>query len=110
MSRHPVAATLSSVTRALLDLSAAEVATRIQAVTVTAAVGPVVVRVGDEVHGCRNVGIDLPRGRRSAAEGRALGNRVWAALEVAGVVMVATAGAPRGTGDILGNVRVGRSP
>jgi hypothetical protein len=62
--------------------------------------------VGDEVHGYRNVGIDLPCGRRSATEGRVLHNRVWAALEVAGVVMTETAVAPKVGGDLRGNVLV----
>jgi hypothetical protein len=89
-----------------LNLTALDVAARVQTVAAAAARGPVVVRVGDEVFGYRNVGVDLPRGRRSAAEGRLLRNRVWVALETAGVVMAETAGAPKVGGDMLGSVRV----
>jgi hypothetical protein len=44
---------------AFLDLPAADINARVQAIAATAAGGPVVVRVGDEVHGYRNVGVDL---------------------------------------------------
>jgi hypothetical protein len=88
-----------------LNLTAIDIAARVQAIAAAAA-GPVVVRVGDEVYGYCNVGIDLPRVRRSAAETRLLRNRLSRALETAGVVMAATAGAPRVVGDVLGSVRV----
>jgi hypothetical protein len=94
------------MSRAFLDLAAADINARVQAISDTAAGGPVVVRVGDEVYGYRNVGVDLPCGRRSAAERRLLRNRVRTALEVAGVVMAETAVAPKVGGDLRGNVLV----
>ncbi len=108
--RRPGTGTVVVVSSAFLDFTSAAVAARVQAVATAAAGGPVVVRVGDEVHGFRNVGVDLPRARRSAAEGRLLRNRVRAALEGAGVILAPTAIAPKVEGDILGNVRVRELP
>jgi hypothetical protein len=87
-------------------LTAADIAARVQAVAATVADGPVVVHVGNEVHGFRNVGVGLPRRRRSANESCLLRKRVWAALEAAGVTMAETADEPKVAGDLLGNVRV----
>jgi hypothetical protein len=92
--------------RAFLDLAPADIGARVQAIATEAAGGPVRVQVGDEAHGYRNVGVDLPKGRRSAAEGRSLRKRLWAALEGAGVVMAENAIAPKVTGDLRGSVRV----
>ena len=92
--------------RPFLNLSADEIAARIHAAASAAIGAPVVVRVGDEVHGYRNVGVDLPRGRRSAAEGRRLLNRVRAALEARGVPLAETALAPKVGGDIRGSIQV----
>jgi hypothetical protein len=89
-----------------LNLSADEIAARIHASATAAAGAPVLVRVGDEVHGYRNIGVDLPRGRRSAVEGRRLLNRVRAALEARGVPLAETALAPKVGGDIRGSVQV----
>jgi hypothetical protein len=97
--------TLHFVSTPFLNVPAADIVARIRVVASAAADGPVVVRVGDDVHGYRNVAVDLPRGRRSAAEGRRLRNRVWTALEAAGVVMAETAGAPKVGGDLRGNVQ-----
>jgi hypothetical protein len=60
------------------------------------------VRIGGEVFGYRNIGVDFPPGRWSAAEGRLL----RAALEAAGVPSAENALAPKVAGDLLGNVRV----
>ena len=91
---------------AFLGATADEITARIQAAASQAAGGPTVVRVAEEAYGSRNVGIDLPRGRRSAAEGRAMRRRVREALEAAGVALVETAIAPTVAGDMRGTVRV----
>ena len=91
---------------AFLDLAPADIVARVEAVAAGAAGGPVRVRVGDEAHRYRNVGVDLPKGRRSASAGRLLRSRVWAALEGAGFVMAENAIAPKVTGDLRGSVRV----
>ncbi len=92
--------------RAFLDATPAQILARLEAVAAAAAGGPVRVRVGDEVFGCRNVGVDLPAGRRSASATRRLRNALHRALEAAGVVQAETAVAPRVGGDLTGNVRV----
>ncbi len=92
--------------KAFLDVAPAEIVARLQAVAAAAAGGPVTVRVGEEGLGCRNVGVELPPGRRSASAGRLLRARVRSALEAAGVVLVETTLAPRVGGDVAGNVRV----
>jgi hypothetical protein len=94
-----------------LGFSPADVAARVGAVASEAAGGPVVVRVGDEVFGCCNVGVDLAptRRRRPAAAGRALRRRVLDALERAGVVLAELAIAPRVAGELRGSVRVRES-
>jgi hypothetical protein len=61
---------------AFLDVPLADIIARIQAIANAAAGGPVVVRLGEEVFGYRNVGVDVPVGRRSAAESRRLRARV----------------------------------
>jgi hypothetical protein len=83
-----------------------EIVARVDAAATAAADGPVLVRVGDDVHGYRNLGVDLLRCRRSAAESRLLRSRVWAALEAAGVVMAQAAVAPKVGGDFRGHVQV----
>jgi hypothetical protein len=67
--------------RSFLNASAADVVARVHAAVTTATGGPMVVQVGDEGRGFRNVGVDLPRARRSARESRFLRHRVWTALE-----------------------------
>lgn len=89
-----------------LGLSPADVVARIHAVASAAASATVTVRLGDEVFGCRNVGLDLPAQRRSATATRLLRARVRDALERAGVILAETALAPRVSGDIRGSVRV----
>lgn len=89
-----------------LGLSAADVVARLVALASAAAGGKVTVRLGDEGIGCRNVGIDLPRERRSAAATRLLRQRVRGALERNGVILAETALAPPVGGDIRGSVRV----
>jgi hypothetical protein len=89
-----------------LAATPAQIVARLQAVAAAVAGAPVVVRVSDEVFGCRNVGVDLPPGRRAAGAGRLLRDRVRSALEAAGVVLAETAVAPRVGGDVTGNVRV----
>jgi hypothetical protein len=89
-----------------LDVSAPEIAARIEAIASSAAGAPVLVRVAAEAYGSRNIGIDLPPGRRSALEGRAMRGRMREALERAGVVMAVTAIAPKAAGDLRGTVRV----
>jgi hypothetical protein len=59
----------------------ASIVARIETIATAATGEPVVVRFGEEVHGWRNVGIDLARRRHSTAEGRLLPNRAMAALE-----------------------------
>jgi len=92
--------------RAFVDATPAQIVAHLQAVATAVAGGPVTVRVGAEVFGCRNVGVDLPAERRSASAARLLRGRVRAALEAAGVVLAETAVAPRVGGDLTGNVRV----
>jgi hypothetical protein len=106
LSRAPLTSTLSIMSSPFLNLPEAGIVSRIETIASAAAGEPVVVRVGEEVLGWRNVGVDLPRRRRSAAEGRLLRERVLAALEGAGVVRTATAGAPKVDGQLLGHVRV----
>jgi hypothetical protein len=91
---------------AFVDAAPAQIVARLEALGASAALAPVTARVGEEAFGCRNVGVDLPRARRSTDERRALVNRVRAALEAAGVVLAETAVAPRVRGDVVGNVRV----
>jgi hypothetical protein len=93
-----------------LDLAAADIIDRIQAIASAAAGGPVVVRVGEEALGHRNVGIDLPAGRRSAAEGRSLRARMRAALEAGGVPLAENTLAPRVGGVIRGAIPVRETP
>ena len=92
--------------RAFLNASGDEVVARLGAVAAEVAGAPVVVRVGEDTLGFRNVGVDLPAGKRTAAARRLLVNRMRNALEVAGMALVETAIAPKVDGHILGNVRV----
>ncbi|MFT3773972.1 MAG: hypothetical protein QM820_52050 [Minicystis sp.] len=89
-----------------LGLSSADVAARLSAIASAAAAGPVDIHLGDDVFGCRNIGVDLPRQRRSATATRLLRQRVRDALERAGVVLAESALAPKVAGDIRGSVRV----
>ena len=89
-----------------LDLDAEEIAARLRVVASAVAGAPVEVRVGDEATGFRNVGVDLPPGRRAAAERRALLRKLHAALEGAHVTMAPNALAPLVKGDLRGQVQV----
>jgi hypothetical protein len=81
---------------AFLNLPAEEISIRIQDVASAACGARVVVRVGEEAHGYRNVGVDLP----------VLRGRVRAALEAVGVPLAETAIAPKVGGDICGSVQL----
>jgi hypothetical protein len=91
-----------------LDLPAEEIAIRIRTVASAAAGAPVEVRVGDEATGFRNVGVDLPKGRRPAVERRALLRKLHAVLEKMHVTMAPNALAPLVKGDLRGQVQVRR--
>jgi hypothetical protein len=95
-----------SVARAFLNLAPDEIAARLQAAASAAAGAPVLVRVGDEVHGYANVGVDLPRGRRSAAEGRLLRNRVRAAARGGGRAAGGDGPRPSAEGDVRESIQV----
>jgi hypothetical protein len=88
-----------------LNRTHAEILARLTAVVSEAAGAPLVVRVGEEAYGARNVGVDLPRSR-TKAEGAALRLRVREALEKARVVMAPHGLAPRVDGTLRGQVRV----
>jgi hypothetical protein len=98
--------TIGLVPSTFIGLSVTDVLSHILAVASSAASAPVAVHVGDDAFGCRNVGIELPRGRRSAEATRMMRLRVREALEQAGVVLAESALAPRVPGDIRGSVRV----
>lgn len=93
-----------------LDLSAAEIAERVERVASAAAGGPVIVRVGPEavLVGTRNLGVDLPhaRPRRSATATLLLRRRVAYAIESAGVTLAPCALAERVPGDLRCSVQV----
>jgi hypothetical protein len=93
-----------------LDAAPSDIAARVTAVASGAAGAPVAVRVGDEAFGYRNVGVTLPRARRSALEARNLRRRVMLALERLGVTSAEAALAPRVVGDLVGSVRVCATP
>jgi hypothetical protein len=83
-----------------------DIVARVEAAVSGAAGVAVVVRVGAEVHSYRNVGVDLPRARRSTEEARALRRRVSEAAEAAGVALAENALAPKVGGDLRGSVQV----
>ncbi|APR84068.1 Hypothetical protein A7982_09417 [Minicystis rosea] len=89
-----------------LGLAPQEVGERLSAIASGVAAGPVTIHVGEDVFGCRNVGVDLPRARRPAAATRLLRQRVRDALERAGVILAESALSPKVAGDIRGSVRV----
>jgi hypothetical protein len=107
LSRLPAARTLRPMLRDFFGLSPEDLAARIRTIATTAAGAPVAhVHVGAEVHGYRNVGVDLPPERRSVEKTRALRRRAREALESAGVPMAANALAPKVAGDLRGSVHV----
>lgn len=91
---------------AYLGLAPADIAARLLSLASAVADAPVVIHLGGDVFGCRNVGVELPRRRRSTMETRLLRQRVRDALERGGVVLAPSALAPRVPGDIHGSVRV----
>ena len=97
---------MGSMPLEFVGLTPVAVEARVSLAASTAAGARVVVHVGEDVFGCRNVGVDLPRARRSAAETRALRQRVRDALERIGVILAESALAPRVMGDVRGSVRV----
>ena len=97
---------MAGVPSPYLGLAPREVGERLSAIASDAAAAPVTIHVGEDVFGCRNVGIDLPRQKRTASATRLLRQRVRDALERAGVVLAESALAPKVAGDIRGSVRV----
>jgi hypothetical protein len=94
------------VEHAFLDVPPEEIARRVHEAAILASGGPVEVRVGAEAWGYRNVGVSLPRARRSRLEAANLRVQVSRAIEAAGVTLSPSANAPRVGGDIEGSVRV----
>lgn len=88
-----------------LDLDASTILARITSIASTAAGSPVTVRIGEEQHQHRNVGVDLPR-QRTADATRRLRLAVRTALECDGVVLAPFALAERVEGQIRGSVEV----
>jgi hypothetical protein len=94
------------VEHACLDVAPEEIARRVHEAASLAFGEPVEVHVGAEAWGYRNVGVSLPRARRSRLEAANLRLRVSRAIEEAGVTLWPAANAPRVGGDIEGSVRV----
>ena len=91
---------------AFLHASPADILARIEAVAREAAVGRFVVRVGADHDGVCDVGLALPRERRSAHASRMLRLRLREGLERAGVVLIEDALAPTISRDLRGTVQV----
>jgi hypothetical protein len=106
--RAAVRCTLCVMT-SYIDVPAAEIAARLSAIAAEAAGAPCAVRLGDERHAFVNVGVDFPVRRRTREETRRLRERLWAALEGAGMVMAPNAIAPPARGDLRGQVQVRRA-
>ena len=94
------------MSEAFLDASPADILARLEAVGREVAAGTFVVRVGADQNGYCNLGVDLPRARRSAQANRELRLRLREGLERAGVVLAEDALAPRVGGDLRGTVHV----
>jgi hypothetical protein len=94
------------VEHAFLDVPPEEIARRVHEAACLVAGGPVEVRVGAEAWGHRNLGVSLPRARRSRLEAANLKLHVSRAIEEAGVTLWPAANARRVRGDIEGSVRV----
>ncbi|MEP7120505.1 MAG: hypothetical protein ABJE95_06340 [Byssovorax sp.] len=94
------------MSEAFLHASPVEILARLEAVSREAAVGGFVLRVGAAHNGFCNVGLDLPRARRTAQGSRMLRLRLHEALERAGVEMAENALAPKVGGDLRGTVQV----
>jgi len=91
---------------AFLHASPADILARIEAVAREAAVGRFVVRVGADQGGFCQVGLALPRERRSPHARQVLRLRLREGLERAGVVLIEDALAPPISGDLRGTVQV----
>jgi hypothetical protein len=91
---------------AFLDTAPEEIARRVAEAASAVAGDGVAVRVGLEAWGYRNVGVSIPRARRSRLEAANLRLHVSRAVEAAGVTLWPSANAPRVGGDIEGSVRV----
>jgi hypothetical protein len=89
-----------------VGLGPEEIARRVRDAVASVAGGPVELRIGAEGSCYRNVGVVLPRARRSRLEAVNLRVHVARALEAAGVTMWPAAIAPRVGGDVEGSVRV----
>lgn len=87
-----------------LNVPAEEILARLRAAV--AQLGVTEINLGGEVHGFCNVGVTLPKKRRSAHESRELRQGVSAALTAAGVLMAENALAPKVGGDLRGQVWV----
>jgi hypothetical protein len=83
-----------------------EIETRIREAATSAAGAPVVVHVAEEAWGLINVGVSLPRTRRTRLASRNLRMTVARALEAVGVSLWPAAIAPRASGELRGSVRV----
>lgn len=69
------------VSDALLETTADEITARIRTAVTAAAGEPVAVHGGEEAYGFRNIGVELPKARRSVNDTRRLCSRLAAALE-----------------------------
>jgi hypothetical protein len=94
------------VEHAFLDVAPEEIARSVHEAASLVVGGPVEVRIGAEAWGYRNVGVSLPRARRSRLEAANLRLHVSRAIEEVGVTLWPSANAPRVGGDIEGSVRV----
>ena len=86
--------------------TADQIASRLREVAEPHADGPVIVNVGEERHGFRNVGIVLPRRRLSKLASRNRKIHVSRAIEAIHVTCYPHALCPKVEGDVLGTVQV----
>jgi hypothetical protein len=94
------------VEHAFLDVPPEEIARRVHEAASAVVGDAVVVRVGAETWGYRNVGVSLPRASRSRLESQNLRLHVARAVEAVGVTLWPSANAPRVDGDVEGSIRV----
>lgn len=83
-----------------------QIIARLREVAEPIAAGPVIVRLSEESHGFRNVGLDLPKRRRSRLESLNLKRNVAYALGRAGWTWAPHALVQKVEGDLLGSVQV----
>lgn len=86
----------------------AQITAALKAALATLAPGAIV-RVGDELHGLRNIGVDVPRAPRGEVPS-VYERGLHRALEAAGVTMAPHHLGPAVAGRIRGSVRVGEAP